>query len=82
MEVDPRMSKYDYMLENSKNHMNNIALIFGDRRITYDEWFESINVYAKALYAKGIRRGDFIGVCLLNTPEAVYLLYALFGIRI
>ena len=77
MVVNPNMSKYNYMLENSKNNMNNIALTFGDRKITYEEMFESINKYAKMLYAKGVRKGDLIGICSLNTPEAVYLIYAL-----
>lgn len=75
--LNPDMSKYDYMLESSKNHMNNIALTFENRKITYEELFESINKYAKLLYAKGVRKGDLIGVCTLNTPEAVYLIYAL-----
>ena len=77
MKINPNMSKYDYMFENSKNHMNNIALTFEDRKITYEELFESIDKYAKILYKKGIRKGDLIGICALNTPESVYLLYAL-----
>lgn len=77
MKVNPNMSKYDYMLENSKNHMNSIALTFEDKKITYEELFESINKYAKLLYSKGVRKGDLIGVCTLNTPESVYLIYAL-----
>ena len=77
MMVNPNMSKYDYMYENSKNHMDNIALTFEDKKITYEELFESINKYAKVLYSKGVRKGDLIGVCTLNTPESVYLLYAL-----
>ena len=77
MKVNPNMSKYDYMLENSKNHMNCIALTFENKKITYEELFESINKYAKLLYAKGVRKGDLIGICTLNTPEAVYLIYAL-----
>lgn len=77
MKINPNMSKYDYMLENSKNHMDNIALTFEDRKITYEELFESIDKYAKLLYKKGVRQGDLIGICALNTPESVYLLYAL-----
>ena len=77
MKTNPNMSKYDYMYENSKNHMDNIALTFEDKKITYEEMFEGINKYAKLLYAKGVRKGDLIGVCTFNTPEAVYLIYAL-----
>lgn len=71
------MSKYDYMLEQNKNYMNLIALSFGDRKITYEELHDRIEKYVKLLYAKGVRQGDIIGVCLYNNPESVYLLYAL-----
>lgn len=77
MKVNPNQSKYDYMLENSQGHMNDIALTFEDRAITYEEMFESIDRYAKMLKAKGVNEGDLIGICALNTPESVYLLYAL-----
>ena len=76
-EVNPEQSKYDYLLECNKNYMDYPALSFGNRTITYEEMHERINQYARALYKKGIREGDVIGVCALNTPESVYLLYAL-----
>ena len=78
MKINPNQSKYDYMLESSQGHMNDVALSTEDgRKITYEELFESIEKYAKLLYAKGVREGDLIGICTLNTPESVYLLYAL-----
>ena len=77
IKLNINQSKYGYMLESSKNHMKNIALTFGNRKITYEELFESIDKYAKVLYSKGVRKGDLIGICTLNTPEAVYLIYAL-----
>ena len=77
MKIDPHQSKYDYMLESSKNHMNDIALTFENQKITYEEMFESIEKYAKILRAKGVEKGDLIGICTFNTPEAVYLIYAL-----
>lgn len=78
MKINPNQSKYDYMLESSQGHMNDVALSTEDgRKITYEELFESIEKYAKLLYAKGVREGDLIGICALNTPESVYLLYAL-----
>lgn len=70
-------SKYNYMLEQNKKYMNYTALTFGDRKITYEEMHDRIEKYVKMLYSKGVRNGDIIGVCALNTPESVYLLYAL-----
>lgn len=77
MKVNPNQTKYDYMLENSKNHMDSIALTFEDKKITYEEMFEAIEKYAKLLRSKGVEKGDLIGICTFNTPEAVYLVYAL-----
>lgn len=70
-------SKYNYMLEQNKKYMNYTALTFGDRKITYEEMHDRIEKYVRILYSKGVRNGDIIGVCALNTPESVYLLYAL-----
>ena len=74
---NPNMSKYDYILECNKDNMDSIALSFENIQISYEELFESIERYSKLLYSKGVRQGDLIGICVLNTPEAVYLLYAL-----
>ena len=76
-QININQSKYNYMLDSSRDHMSSIALTFEDKKITYEELFESINKYAKVLYSKGVRKGDLIGICTLNTPEAVYLIYAL-----
>lgn len=70
-------TKYNYMLEQNKNYMNLTALSFGNRKISYEEMHDKIEKYVRLLYSKGIRQGDVIGICAYNTPESVYLLYAL-----
>lgn len=70
-------TKYEYMLECNKKYMDLTALSFGNKKITYEEMHEQIEKYVRLLYAKGVREGDLIGVIALNTPESVYLLYAL-----
>lgn len=74
---NPNQKKYDYLLDQNEKYMDLIALSTYDRKITYEEMHESIQKYAKLLYKKGVREGDIIGVCALNVPESVYLLYAL-----
>ena len=75
--ISPNQRKYDYMLQQNEGHMDFIALTFEDLKITYKELHENINKYAKFLAALGIKRGDKIGICMMNTPESVYILYAL-----
>ena len=73
----PNCSMYDYMLEQNKKYMDYTALTFGNLKITYEELHQRIDEYARALYKKGIRKGDLICVSAANTPETVYILYAL-----
>ncbi len=73
----PNSRKYDFLLERNRDYMNYTALSFGKKRVTYEEMHTRIEEYARALYKRGIRKGDIIGVCVANTPESVYLLYAL-----
>ena len=80
--VDYNMSKYDYLYENNKNYMDYTALSFSPGKgkeinITYEELHDKINKYAVALSKYGIKAGDKVAVCAINTPESVYILYAL-----
>ncbi len=68
---------YEYLLEQNKGHMNEIALSFEDREITYEEFHDKVGRYEKLLYDKGVRKGDKIGISAFNTPEGVFLWYAL-----
>ena len=77
MKANPSNKKYDYLLENNQGYMDYVALTFGKRKITYEELHDRIDKYSKLLYQKGVRQGDLIGLCAMNTPESVYLLYAL-----
>lgn len=78
LEVElPNATKYGFLLERNQKYMNNIALSFNNKKITYEEMHTRIDEYARALSKKGIKQGDVIAVCVANTPEAVYLLYAL-----
>ncbi len=81
-EVLPNCTQTDFLRERNKNYMNYIAISTEDnRQITYEQMHEEIRKYAKYLYyEKGIRKEEKIGVSLINCPEAIYLLYALYDI--
>ncbi len=74
---DNKQSLYSYLLEKNKQYFNNVAITFGKDQITYEELHTRIAEYAKALYVRGVRAGDIVGLCLANTPEAIYLFYAI-----
>ena len=73
----PEGNEYDFLLERNKNHMNDTALSFDTKKISYEELHERIDEFARALYKRGIHKDTKVGVVLVNTPESVYLLYAL-----
>jgi len=73
----PNCSKYDFLYERNKLYMSNVAINFADKKITYEELHTRIDEYARALYNKGVRQGDVIALGVANTPEAIYLDYAL-----
>lgn len=74
----PNCTKYEFLVNRNKNFMNYIALSTEDgRKITYEEMHVRIDEYARAFMKKGIKKGDLVAVCSGNTPEAIYIMYAL-----
>ncbi len=68
---------YDAIYEASCKWPHNIALEYFDSQITYKELIKRINKVAAALKAIGADKGDRITICMPNTPEAIYMLYAI-----
>lgn len=67
----------DYLYSRNHNHLDNIALIYKGRKITYKNLFKNIDKTAKSFVAHGVKAGDIITMCPVNTPEFVYSFYAL-----
>ena len=72
-----KMSLYDYIFHKNKEHMNDVALRYFGRNISYKKFNKEIIRAAKSFKASGINEGDRVAICMPNTPEAVYALYAL-----
>ena len=77
----PEKTMYEYLYELNKEHMNDVALVFdtgfSETKITFKEMFEKIDIIANCLHNKGIKSGDKVAISFANTPESVYLIYAL-----
>lgn len=70
-------SMYDAIYEASCKWPHNVALNYYDAQITYKELIKKINKVACALKQLGAQKGDRITVCMPNTPEAIYMFYAI-----
>ena len=77
----PEKSIYEYMYDNNKDHLEDIALIYLKRKITYGQLVDNISIVEKALIALGVKKGDVVTIAMPSTPEAVYCVYALNKIR-
>lgn len=73
----PKMTMYEYIWSNSKDHLSEVALRYYGTKITYDEVFHKIKKTAAALSAMRIHSGDVVTIMALHTPETVFLIYAL-----
>lgn len=67
---------YDAIYESSYKWPHNVALEYFDTQITYKELIKKINKVAAALKAIGAEKGENITICMPNTPESIYSLYA------
>ena len=72
----PDMSLYEYLYNSNKNRLSNIAINYFGNKMSYDVFFEQIEICSKALKSQGIRKDDVVSICMPNTPEAVIMFYA------
>lgn len=68
---------YDAIYESSCKWPHNIALQYFDAQITYRDMVKRINKVSAALKSLGANKGDRITICMPNTPEAIYMFYAI-----
>ena len=68
---------YDIVYESSCKWPHNVAIDYYSAQITYKELVKKIDRVARALKALGVEKGDRVTVCMPNTPEEVYMFYAI-----
>lgn len=68
---------YGYLCNSNKEHLDDIALIYLKKRITYRMLFGKIEQCARSLTALGVKAGDIVTIQTLAIPQTVVLLYAL-----
>ena len=73
----PECTIYEAILKKNENRLDNIAIEYFGREITYRQMFAHIDAAARAFSAMGIKKGDTVSLCTLTTPETVFSFYAL-----
>lgn len=73
----PKKTVYSYLYEQNSKYLGRTALKYYGRKISFDELFSKIEETAKALKAMGVKENEIVTISMPNTPEAVYLFYAM-----
>ena len=73
----PNDTLYESLKKCNHDNLDSVAMEYYGRKVSYAVLFENIDIVAGALTAHGIKCGDTVTVCSLNSPETVYLLYGL-----
>ncbi len=73
----PDTSIVTALMESRKRDPKQTAISFQDKKWSFEDVAENIKATAKAFAALGIKKGDKVTVCLPNTPQGVYCLYAI-----
>lgn len=78
---DGNMSPYDRLVCSNQDWLDETAMEFFGKHITYEEFFQLIDKTADIMYADGIRKGMRVPLILVNTPESLIVLYALYRLK-
>jgi fatty-acyl-CoA synthase len=62
--------------ERAARYGDNVFIKFEDDTVTYRDANDTVNRYAAVLAARGVGRGDVVGIMLKNSPRAVLLMLA------
>lgn len=65
------MTLVEMLEKNAAAHPSRPAVIFNDTVLTYAELDATVNRFANALIAKGVRKGDRVGMMLSRVPELI-----------
>ncbi|WP_226949864.1 non-ribosomal peptide synthetase [Rhodococcus rhodochrous] len=72
----PDVTLVDRFREAAEAHPDSVAVIFGDRQLTYAELSARVNRLARELVDRGVRPDTLVGVALPRTEELVVALLA------
>ena len=77
--LDKTAITYTIPIEKGETPEDSVDLnrVYKDIKISKRELIENINLVADALWMMGIREGDIVTICSSNTPETIYMDYAL-----
>ena len=71
------MTLYEIVKKAASKVPKDVAYEYFDYERTYEDFIEDIDKMAYALSVYGINRADKVGICMVNSPKLLTLLYAI-----
>ncbi len=73
----PECSLFAQVKKNAEKYINAPAIVFQNKKYSFKEFIEIVERLATALIAMGLKKGDIVSVVSPNTPQAVFMVYAI-----
>ncbi len=73
----PDCSVFAQVKKNAEKYPNLPAIKFQNKSCSFREFIETVEKLAAALTSIGLKRGDIVSIVSPNTPQAVFMFYAL-----
>ena len=73
----PEETLYSIFKRCNVQNLQKTAINYYGQKISYQNLFKNIDVAASALENIGVCEGSIVSVCMLNSPETIYLILAL-----
>ncbi|MCQ2752110.1 MAG: long-chain fatty acid--CoA ligase, partial [Coriobacteriales bacterium] len=73
----PSCSIYDFLYKNNRKHLDDSAIEYDGKLITFGELFTQIDIAELAFKNLGVQEGDVIVIVSLTIPELIISFYAL-----
>jgi fatty-acyl-CoA synthase len=74
--INTNMTLYEALRSLAEDRPKQVSIILGDERITFAQVIEHVDLLARYLYGKGIKKGDKILVLLSSGPLYAYSFFA------
>ena len=68
---------YNYIKDHNSDNLDRIAIDYYGNRISYGNMLKEIDNVASCLEKIGVKEGDIVTICMVNSPETVFLMFAL-----
>jgi long-chain acyl-CoA synthetase len=72
---------FEHLQKQTQRYPNNLAVVYGDERLSYRELYNSVLALAGQLRASGVNKGDFVCLLLPNSIDFVVSFFAVAAVQ-